>query len=284
MAACYTLRGVIGGGQHVHGISDDGDFIYVPTGTGIDRWTFPGFVQTSDWHTKAGGVQSLAVDNGGQIFYRAITGGHLWRLQADATGDTDLGAITAENLVYSPHEDVLYGNTFSTTLYRVTLAGTESTPFTGGTTLFRPTIQRGGIIWVADGFTTLRRFDPDAAFAQTTRAESLDFTTPACPGKSGVNGGTFFYSEGITETALTCTGSFAGLWPTWNSDYSLILIDDGGSGAAQVFSLKCGARPPLRIRQRTDDLSTGSPRINPSYSFSTTAQRSIRIPGPNSHF
>lgn len=288
MADCWALRGVIGGSQHVDGVTlpdDDAEtFLYVPTSTGIDRWTFSNFTQEVDWFTKSGGVESLAVDNGGQIFYKANTGGHLWRIQSDASGDTDRGAITAGQLVYSPHEDCLYGTTFGANLYRVTLAGTETTPFTGGTTVFRPTVQRGGIVWFSDGFTLLRRIDPDNSFAETNFSASAQYPMPACPGKAGVYFDTHFYTEGITQAPITCQSWISDLHPCWTSDYTLILGDDGGSGATHVYSLRCGAKPPLRISQRSDDLMTGSPRINPSFSRASTAQKSVRIPGSNSHF
>jgi hypothetical protein len=258
------------------GISDDHTQLYVPTNTGIDRWTYPGFVQTVNWFTKAGGVQSLAVDNGNQIWYRANTGGHLWVIEDDATGDTDVGAINAWNLVYSGHEDCLYG-ALGPSLYRITLAGTESVVFTG-TDLFRPTIQRGGIIWVSDNFGSLKRIDPDDGFSVQSYATSGLYPTPNC-GKASVYFETHLYSEGITQSAITCTTWLSNMWPVWTSDYSLILGDDGGSGAAHVYQLRCGAKPPLRIRQRNDDLLSGSPRIEAKMD---TMQRSLRIYGRNS--
>lgn len=283
MTACWALRGAIDGGRHPQGISHDKDFFYVATGSGIDRWTFPGFVQTTTWFSKAGGISYLCVDNGGQIFYKANTGGHLWRVQADGTGDTDLGAITAGDLVYSPHDDCIYGVSAGN-LYKITLAGTETAVFTGGTSLFRPTIQRGGIIWVSDNFSTLRRFDPDAAYAQTTFATSGTYPVPACPGKAGVYFDTHFYSEGITQAAITCSSWISGLFPTWSSDYNLILGCDSGSGVSQVWSLRCGAKPPLRIRQRSDELvaGRGSPRLRINRS-QTIQGNPLRIMGRNTH-
>jgi hypothetical protein len=279
MTNCYEIRGAIGSGQFVQGIDSTKSHFYVPTGSGIDRWTYPGFVQTVNWHSHAGGVQSLAVGSGGTVFHKANTGGHLWKIEEDGTGETDLGAITANDIVYSPHENVLYGVN-GTTLYRITPAGTETSIGSYGSSfIVRPTIQRGGIIWFMSDFTTLYRLDPDASYSSETTSFGQLYVTPACPtGADGVYGDSHFYSEGIVATTFTCTGFFT-QQATWSSDYGLILMSDGGSGTSNVYSLSCGARPPLRILQRSDDLRTGSPRINPTVA---TSQKSLRIYGPGS--